>query len=183
MTGMAKRLTADRLDTPIGTVLAVSDDGRLCMVYFIDGAREERAIDHLTRRFGPVELVETGEDPQDANGRLRAYFDGRIDALDGLEVDTGGSTFQRRVWTALRDIPYGETESYGALAARLGQPTASRAVGLANGQNPVSIVLPCHRVIGADGSLTGYGGGIERKRWLLAHESRHAARPGNGRLL
>ena len=82
-----------------------------------------------------------------------------------------GTPFQRRVWAALRDIPYGETVSYGELAAALGRPTASRAVGLANGKNPISIIVPCHRVVGADGSMTGYGGGLERKRWLLSFEN------------
>jgi methylated-DNA-[protein]-cysteine S-methyltransferase len=98
-----------------------------------------------------------------------------LDAIDGLAVAARGTDFQRSVWRALRRIPCGETTSYGALAQRIGRPTAVRAVGHANGANPVSIVVPCHRVIGSDGSLTGYGGGIERKRWLLAHEQRAGA--------
>ena len=101
---------------------------------------------------------------------LEAFFAGRLQAIDAVAVHTGGTAFQRRVWAALRAIPAGTTTTYGRLAAALGQPTASRAVGLANGANPVVIVVPCHRVIGADGTLTGYGGGIERKRWLLDHE-------------
>ncbi len=175
MAGARTHLVANRLESPIGTVLAVSNGARLCAIYFVDGADdEEKLAGQLARRYGEIALEE-GPDPQDAPDRLRAYFDGDLPAIEGLEVETGGTGFQRSVWQALRDIPAGGTESYGALAARLGQPGASRAVGLANGRNPVSIVLPCHRVIGANGSLTGYGGGIERKRWLLAHESRHSA--------
>lgn len=103
--------------------------------------------------------------------QLAAYFTGDLEEFD-VRVDVAGTPFQQRVWQALRAIPYGRTWSYGELAQHVGQPTASRAVGLANGRNPVSIVVPCHRVIGSTGSLTGYGGGVERKRWLLAHEQR-----------
>jgi methylated-DNA-[protein]-cysteine S-methyltransferase len=110
--------------------------------------------------------------PGGLTAALRAYFAGDLGAIDGLPVATGGTDFQRAVWAALREIPCGETRSYGELAQRIGHPTAVRAVGLANGANPVAVVVPCHRVIGADGSLTGYGAGIERKRWLLAHERR-----------
>ena len=101
-------------------------------------------------------------------------FTGELHALDALPVATGGSAFQRRVWRALRDIPPGTTISYAELALRVERPSAFRAVGLANGANPIGIVVPCHRVIGSDGSLTGYGGGLERKRWLLAHEGASA---------
>lgn len=106
-----------------------------------------------------------------AREQLQAYFEGELQVFD-LPVEAAGTPFQKRVWRALCDIPYGETISYGELARRIGQPTASRAVGLANGQNPVSIIVPCHRVIGANGKLTGYGGGLPRKQWLLAHEAR-----------
>lgn len=106
--------------------------------------------------------------------QLDAYFAGELTDFD-LPLAARGTTFQLRVWSALRSIPYGATISYGELARRIGQPAAARAVGLANGANPIPIVLPCHRVIGADGSLTGFGGGLERKRWLLAHEAQHAA--------
>jgi len=101
---------------------------------------------------------------------LMAYFRGDFAAIDGIEVQLRGTEFQRAVWAELREIPAGTTISYGTLAKRVGRPGASRAVGLANGSNPISIVVPCHRVIGANGSLTGYGGGLDRKRWLLAHE-------------
>ncbi|MEO8276829.1 MAG: methylated-DNA--[protein]-cysteine S-methyltransferase [Thermoanaerobaculia bacterium] len=112
----------------------------------------------------------------EARAQLGAYFSGELAAFE-LELTPTGTPFQREVWRALGEIPFGETESYGALARRIGRPGASRAVGLANGSNPVCIIVPCHRVIGADGSLTGYGGGIERKRWLLAHERRFASSP------
>jgi methylated-DNA-[protein]-cysteine S-methyltransferase len=102
--------------------------------------------------------------------RIAAYFEGDLSALDRIAVRTGGTQFQREVWTALRRIPPGTTITYGELAARIGRPNAVRAAGAANGSNPIVIVVPCHRVIGAGGALTGYGGGLERKRWLLAHE-------------
>lgn len=104
-----------------------------------------------------------------AAAQLDAYFAGELQAFD-LPLAASGTPFQQKVWAALRDIPFGQTCSYGQLAQRIGTPGASRAVGLANGRNPLSIIVPCHRVIGANGSLTGYGGGLERKRWLLAHE-------------
>lgn len=106
---------------------------------------------------------------REARAQLEAYFTGTLRTFD-LPVRCAGTRFQQKVWQALREIPHGVTISYGELARRIGQPTAMRAVGLANGRNPVSIIVPCHRVIGANGSLTGYGGGIERKRWLLRHE-------------
>ena len=109
---------------------------------------------------------------------LAAYFDGQLDALEALPVETNGTPFQRDVWAALRTLPAGTATSYGALAARIGKPAAVRAVGLANGANPVGIVVPCHRVIGANGTLTGYGGGLPRKAWLLAHEG--VSQPGTG---
>jgi methylated-DNA-[protein]-cysteine S-methyltransferase len=110
---------------------------------------------------------------------LRAYFDGTMDALDDVPVATGGTAFQRDVWNALRTIPAGDTRSYGELAAKIGRAGASRAVGAANGANPVAIVVPCHRVIGASGAITGYAGGVANKRWLLDHERRHATAIAN----
>ena len=107
-----------------------------------------------------------------ASQALQAYFAGDTRAIDAVPTATNGSEFQRLVWDALRTIPAGGTLSYGALAVRIGRPSAVRAVGLANGANPIPIVVPCHRVVGANGALTGFGGGIERKRWLLAHEGR-----------
>ena len=106
----------------------------------------------------------------EAAAQLRAYFAGELTQFQ-LELDTGGTTFQRQVWSALQRIPYGTTTTYGKLAVALGEPRAMRAVGAANGRNPISIIIPCHRVIGADGSLTGYGGGLDRKRFLLDLEA------------
>ncbi len=113
---------------------------------------------------------EPGRAPSEIKRLLRSYFDGDLGALADIEWRTGGTPFQRRVWQGLTTIRPGETASYGGLAARLKCPRAVRAVGAANGANPISVVVPCHRVIGADGSLTGYGGGLERKKWLLRHE-------------
>ena len=115
------------------------------------------------RSFGPASAI-------------AAYFDGDLHAIDSLPTATEGTPFQKDVWQALREIPTGQTVSYGVLAKYIGKPAAVRAVGLANGANPIGIVVPCHRVIGADGSLTGYGGGLERKRWLLHHEKQTVGR-------
>lgn len=123
----------------------------------------------LARRWPGVEL-RTGAPSVWIRERLGAYFRGEIDAIDSLAVETGGSPFQQSVWAALRTIPHGRTISYRDLALTIGAPTAVRAVGLANGANPISIVIPCHRVVGSDGRLTGYAGGLRRKRWLLEHE-------------
>ncbi|HMV72765.1 MAG TPA: methylated-DNA--[protein]-cysteine S-methyltransferase [Pseudomonadales bacterium] len=165
----ALSFTLERLDSPIGPMLLVTDDQqRLRALDWLD--HESRMQTLLQRHYRhEVELRE-------ATGRsapllaVRAYFDGDITATDGLPVAMGGTEFQRKVWTALRDIPAGQTWSYRELATRIGQPKAVRAVGMANGANLISIVVPCHRVIGSDGSLTGYGGGLQRKQWLLEHE-------------
>jgi methylated-DNA-[protein]-cysteine S-methyltransferase len=162
------RLTFDRLPSPIGTLLLVSDGTALRALDFHD--HEDRLHRLMRRQYGEVSL-ERGPIPPGIVASLQAYFAGDLDATGTISVETGGTPFQRRVWAALRLIPPGATTSYGALAAALGQPGASRAVGLANGANPVGIVVPCHRVIGANGSLTGFGGGLSRKQWLLEHES------------
>jgi len=153
--------------SPIGTIMLTVRDGALAALVFAEGWPDRRA--RLVKRLGDVDLRRAA-DPAGVSGRLAAYFAGDLGALDAIAVDAGGTPFQRRVWAALRTIPPGETVSYQTLARRIGAPTAVRAVGAANGDNPIGIVVPCHRVIGADGSLTGYAGGIERKRWLLAHE-------------
>src|SRR5262249_4441707 len=119
--------------------------------------------------YGAFECL-PGRAPDSIRDSIHAYFEGDLQALKQIPVETEGTPFQKQVWSALREIPAGSTSSYGQLAARIGRPAASRAVGMANGSNPVGIVVPCHRVIGANGALTGYGGGIDRKRWLLAHE-------------
>jgi len=133
------------------------------------GDHEPRMLRLLTRHYGATPLV-AGAAPEDVRRALRAYFDGDVAALNRIRWATSGTDFQRSVWAALTEIPPGTTVSYRALAAAIGRPGASRAVGLANGSNPVAIVVPCHRVIGANGGLTGYGGGLRRKKWLLEHE-------------
>ena len=160
----------DRVPSPLGTLLLVCDcAGRVRALDFED--HESRMLLLLSRHQGAKSnTLAGGRAPRAVVDALAAYFAGRLDAVDGLPVDTGGTDFQRCVWAALRNIPAGATTSYGRLAGALGRPTAARAVGLANGANPVGIIVPCHRVIGANGALTGYGGGIDRKRWLLAHE-------------
>ena len=160
-------LTLDRVPTPIGDALIVVDgQARLCA---FDWEDYEDRLARLVRRFlGPVEL-KPGPAPAAIRRPIEAYFRGDLDGLGTIACRIAGTAFQHSVWTALRDIRAGTTESYGGLAVRLGRPNAVRAVGLANGANPISVVVPCHRVIGSDGSLTGYGGGLPRKRWLLEH--------------
>ena len=164
----------DRVESPVGEILVVSDGERLCALDF--AGYESRMHELMAKRGVETDFAER-DDPQGFSSRVRAYLEGDFAALDEIPVSTGGTPFQQAVWTALRDIPAGATETYGALAARLGRPSASRAVGYANSLNPVAIVLPCHRVVGANGSLTGYAGGLERKRWLLAHEGALAETP------
>ena len=160
--------TLSRYAAPAFDLLIVSDgDGVLRALDFSDF--EERMHRLLARHYGQYHLVEAPA-PAAIATALDAYFAGDLKALDALSVATGGSDFQRQVWAALRTIPAGQTSGYGALAARFGNPGAARAVGLANGANPIGIVVPCHRVIGASGTLTGYAGGVERKAWLLRHE-------------
>lgn len=153
--------------SPLGKLLLILDGPALVALDFED--YEPRMMRLLKRRF-PHATLKAGTAPKAVSEALKAYFRGRHDALDALEVRMGGTDFQQRVWAALRAIPPGETRGYGALAAMLGKPSASRAVGLANGSNPVAIVVPCHRVIGASGALTGYAGGLARKTYLLRHE-------------
>jgi methylated-DNA-[protein]-cysteine S-methyltransferase len=161
-------LSTTRLETAVGPLTLFVRGDTLCGLAFAE--EQASLVRNLERRFGPVSLKQE----TDAGGfatALRAYFSGDIGAIEALQVDTGGTDFQRRVWHALRDIPAGETISYGQLAKAVGSPKAVRAVGAANGHNPVPIVIPCHRVIRGDGDLCGYGGGVERKRWLLEHEA------------
>jgi len=151
----------DWIESPIGPLKLVWEDGVLTGLHFVDG-----------RAPSP-----TGRAPVTLRNAIDAYFAGDLTAIDAVAVKMHGTQFQRQVWTALRDIPVGTTISYKELAVRIGHPTATRAVGLANGSNPIAIVVPCHRVIGANGALTGYGGGLDRKRWLLAHEQAVALLP------
>lgn len=162
------RLYLDRMPTPIGEALIGTDEvGHLRM---FDWADCEASMLRLLRRYYGAMTLQPGEAPATIKHSLRRYFAGDIGCLATIEWRVSGTAFQRAVWTALTTIPPGETLSYRGLAARLGQPSAVRAVGAANGANPISVVVPCHRVIGADGSLTGYGGGLRRKQWLLEHE-------------
>ena len=161
-------LTFDRIPTPTGEAL-VMWDRELRLRVFDWAGYEPRMRRLLTRHYGPTEPKEAAA-PKPLKAALSAYFDGDLTSLDAIACATGGTPFQRTVWAALRAIPAGTTLSYGALAQRIGKPAAVRAVGLANGANPIGLVVPCHRAIGANGALTGYGGGIERKGWLLRHE-------------
>jgi methylated-DNA-[protein]-cysteine S-methyltransferase len=155
------------LATPAGAVVLVERGAALVALVFEDHWKGMRA--ELARRFREFTFKENSQAGAAAKA-LQRYFGGDFGALDALEVDTGGTPFQQSVWRALRRIPAGSTWSYARLASEIGRPSATRAVAAANGANPVSIVIPCHRVIGSDGSLTGYGGGLPRKRWLLVHE-------------
>jgi methylated-DNA-[protein]-cysteine S-methyltransferase len=169
---MPERLYTGRTETPLGAMIMVADrPGTLLLLEFED--KEDRWAPILARRFADA-VFDENPDPFGFGAILARYFAGDIAALSGIAVGAHGTDFQHSVWRTLREIPAGTTTSYGALARQLGKPAAMRAVGLANGANPIAIVVPCHRVIGSDGSLTGYGGGLERKRWLLAHEARHA---------
>ena len=160
-------LMIDRIPSPVGAMLLVSDGTSLRALEFED--HEERLRELLRLHYGAC-VLEPGRLPAPITRPILAYFAGDLSALADVPVATGGTPFQRRVWAELRRVPVGETTTYGALARTIGTPRAFRAVGAANGANPVSIVVPCHRVVGAAGALTGYGGGLPRKRWLLAHE-------------
>ena len=167
-----------RLETPIGVALIVTDaDGALRALDWED--YEPRMKELLRLHYGTV-VLQDRQSPRDIRTALSGYFKGDLDRLNTIRWRVAGTPFQRKVWTALAKIPHGTTMSYGALAAQLDSPRAMRAVGHANGSNPISVVVPCHRLIGANGSLIKYGGGLERKRWLLAHEG-VALKPASGR--
>lgn len=167
----------ETMHTPIGVMHIVTD--AQARLRAIDWQDYEGRIQLLMRRqykaypAGAITLTETST-PSHIQRVMQDYFDGDIHAINELPVATGGTEFQNDTWAALRQIPPGHPISYRELAERIGRPTATRAVGLANGSNPVGIVVPCHRVIGSNASLTGYGGGLHRKQWLLEHEHRHA---------
>jgi methylated-DNA-[protein]-cysteine S-methyltransferase len=165
-------LFIDHLPTPIGAMRIVADtEGKLRIAYFAEDDEDIRR--HLQRHYGKDGFIlESQQNPHGLTEILTRYFAGDLDAIDSIPVKAIGTTFQQDVWHALREIPCGTTTSYGKLAAHIGRPSAVRAVGLANGSNPIAVVVPCHRVIGSNGSLTGYGGGLNRKRWLLDHESK-----------
>jgi methylated-DNA-[protein]-cysteine S-methyltransferase len=158
-------LTLDRLATPVGTALLVTDEAGVLRAFnWTDYEPAMRAW--IARHYPKAKLVE-GRAPDAVRRSFEAYFKGDARALEAVPWRASGTAFQLKVWEALCGIPAGETLSYAGLAERIGRPTAVRAVGLANGANPVAVVVPCHRVIGTNGSLTGYGGGLPRKRWLL----------------
>ena len=162
----------DEFNSPLGRILFASDGEAVCMLDFAGFETRMEAL--LARKYPTVEFRRFS-DPMELKRPLRDYFAGDLHAFDATPVRTGGSVFQETVWKALRTIPVGETWSYGRLAAHLQRPKAARAVGHANSLNPVAIIVPCHRVIGASSALTGYAGGLERKQWLLRHEGALAA--------
>lgn len=155
------------VESPVGPLTIAATDGKVCLLHF---GRETAGVRRRLESWYPGRAVERHPDPAGAVTALNEYFGGRIPALDDVPVELNGTPFQRQVWNALRRIRAGATCSYGAVARNIGLPSAVRAVGAANGANPVALIVPCHRVIGSNGSLTGYGGGLERKRWLLQHE-------------
>jgi methylated-DNA-[protein]-cysteine S-methyltransferase len=179
------RLYRTILTTPIGEMLALASDEGLCALEFTTVKGRARGEERLTRlearlaRWFPPHEIVARETATIARTRrwLDAYFDGSSATVTDLRLDMRGAPFEMRVWVALQSIPPGQTTSYGAIADGLGSIGASRAVGAANGANPIAIIVPCHRVIGSSGSLTGYGGGLDRKTWLLEHERRWRVEP------
>jgi len=171
-------LTVTRVASPVGELLLGASERGVCLLEFANPDRRSREIAELEGAFDATFEEGTNRHLEQLAYELDGYFAGRVRSFS-VALDTPGTAWQRRVWDALVTIPCGETSSYGALAEKLGSPGAARAVGLANGQNRVAIVVACHRVIGAGGALVGYGGGVERKRWLLDHE---AAMTGSGTL-
>lgn len=166
-------LIVERLSTPIGAVLITHDGNVICNTEFEDS--EERRAQELAQHF-PGAAFTRAKKRSPFGEALTRYFDGDVRAIDKVPIADIGTPFQQRAWNELRKIPPGQTRGYGEQAARLGNPSAARAVGRANGQNPNAIIVPCHRLVGADGSFVHYGGGLERKRWLIDHEARHAGR-------
>jgi len=153
--------------SPIGPLALAAHDGRVCLLHF--GA-DDRQVRRTLGRWYPSESIASDPDPAGAVSALRAYFGGDVHALDAVAVEMNGTPFQQRVWNALRTVRAGTTVAYADIARAIKLPSAVRAVGAANGANPVAVIVPCHRIIGSNGSLTGYGGGLDRKRWLLRHE-------------
>jgi methylated-DNA-[protein]-cysteine S-methyltransferase len=170
---MSEPFYSEALDTPTGVMWIVTDaEGQLRAIDWHDMG--DRMIRCLRLQYGEDLRLEAPQHGSGARRALESYFEGDLGAIEAIPTCTRGTEFQRQVWAALRQIPAGATVSYGDLAVRIGRPTAVRAVGAANGANPIPVIVPCHRVIGADASLTGFGGGLARKRWLLAHERKHA---------
>lgn len=164
------KLTLSHIDTPTGPMMLLLDnEQRVRLFEWVD---HQARMDRLLTRHYPKTSFSISEatPPEHYDQAIHAYFAGELNALDPLPIAFGGTVFQQTVWQALQTIPAGKTLSYGQLAAQIGNPKGMRAVGLANGANPIALIVPCHRVIGANGTLTGYGGGMERKHWLLRHE-------------
>jgi methylated-DNA-[protein]-cysteine S-methyltransferase len=153
--------------SPIGPLTIAARDSRVCLLHF--GADDAGARRVLARWY-PGASIESQDDPAGAVTAMREYFAGQLHAIDRIAVEMNGTPFQQRVWAALRKVGAGTTASYADMARAISAPSAVRAVGAANGANPVAVIVPCHRVIGSNGSLTGYGGGLHRKCWLLEHE-------------
>ena len=168
---MPQTIAMTMLRPPLGEILAGTSARGVCALEYPRPTRRRMLEARLRRWFPDAEIVEAAPDPHAPIGDwLDRYFAGARPRASDIRLDLRGTSFELSVWQALLDIPFGRTESYGALARKLRRPNGARAVGLAVGRNPASIIVPCHRVLGADGSLTGYGGGLERKRWLLEHE-------------
>jgi AraC family transcriptional regulator of adaptative response/methylated-DNA-[protein]-cysteine methyltransferase len=165
-------LVYQRFDAPLGPMVAVASEQGLCLLEFGDRRMLESEFSDLQRRLDAVLLPGTNRFTEEAVRQITEYFAGTRQTFD-VALHTPGTAFQQRVWAALREIPFGEIRSYGEIAAEIGTPKAMRAVGTANGMNRLAIIIPCHRVIGADGALTGYGGGLWRKDWLIRHEREH----------
>ena len=163
------KLVRRRFETPVGPMMALASEQALCALEFWKPGRMSRLDTRLRRWFSPFEIEDGTNGVIAQTGEwLDGYFSGA--SPEDPRLDMRGAPFELRVWAALRQIPSGRTVSYGEIARQIGEPAASRAVGMANGANPIAIIVPCHRVIGANGTLTGYGGGLERKKWLLDHE-------------
>jgi methylated-DNA-[protein]-cysteine S-methyltransferase len=167
------------LETPLGDMLALDSGDGLCALEFTGPKKRLPRLEARLRRYFPQYEMVDAETPTIRQARtwLDQYFAGKSADISGLRLDMRGAPFELRVWAALRGIAPGATTSYGAIAKTLGSAGASRAVGMANGANPIAIIVPCHRVIGASGSLTGYGGGLDRKTWLIDHERRWRNEP------
>jgi methylated-DNA-[protein]-cysteine S-methyltransferase len=161
------RIDLSQLESPLGTITIAYGESGLCALEFDETGARVRG--HVGRAHPDADVATRSKGGEIAE-RLVSYFGGEFDALDAIRVDAAGTLFQKAVWKALRRIPVGETTSYCEIAARVGRPRAVRAVGAANGRNPIALVVPCHRVIASDGTLCGYAGGLWRKEWLLRHE-------------
>jgi AraC family transcriptional regulator of adaptative response/methylated-DNA-[protein]-cysteine methyltransferase len=174
-----RELVACWIESPLGPMLAAAGEQGVCLLEFVDRRALATQITTLRRRFAAVIRPGTNAHLHQLKRELAAYFSGRASAFS-VTLEALGTPFQTRVWNALRAIPSGTTRSYLQIARQIGRPTATRAVARANGDNRLAILIPCHRVIGSDGTLTGYGGGVWRKEWLLEHERAMAGRPREG---